>query len=221
MKTSGLLFRSDSPMGAAAPDAVTLIDRSRFAMSGAMTNVSWLRLPSGLWVMDFTAASNNQVNFGNGPAHNLTYQSFTVVMWAYLQSSVLLDRDLLARGTHNTGGWFTYLSGERKAQLYVEQSGAFQIVEGLVAPVDMWIFLTHTRAGSVLEAYINAVAGHVYTQSATNPVSFSGNLLLGARASGGASFRNGYLSSPRIFNYALTPAQILALFTNERAWYGV
>ena len=221
MKTSGLVFRADLPFGSAAPDVVTLLDRSRYKNNGAMTNVSWLKLPSGLWVMDFTAASNNQVNIGNFPEHDFTYHSFTTVIWVNLLSNVTLDRDILARGTYNSAGWFLYLSGDRRAQLYVSQSGAAQICEGLTIPLNTWIFLTHTRAGTVLEAYINSVAGHVYTQSATNPVSFSGNMLLGARTSGGASFRYGYLSSPRVFNYALTPAQIWQIYQNERSLYGV
>ena len=59
MKTTGCVFegqRFRSPDTVAPPDV--LPDVSRFGNDGVFTDITWERLPSGLWVMDFNGATS-------------------------------------------------------------------------------------------------------------------------------------------------------------------
>jgi len=54
-----------SPFGTVAPPAV-LTDASRWRHDGAFTNApTWVQMPSGLWVIQFVAASTQLINCGD------------------------------------------------------------------------------------------------------------------------------------------------------------
>ena len=78
MKTKGLVLDPEASRDI-EPGIVTLYDRSRFQNNGAMTDVTWVRLPSGLWVMGFNGTTSI-VNCGVGASlANLT--PMTLIEW--------------------------------------------------------------------------------------------------------------------------------------------
>jgi|TARA_Y100000310_G_scaffold16579_1_gene16523 hypothetical protein len=73
----GIVFEAKrywSPVGKAAPPD-SLPDVSRFGNDGTFTTApDWVQLSSGLWVMDFVAASNELVTVGDiGTARTLVF----------------------------------------------------------------------------------------------------------------------------------------------------
>lgn len=81
-KVRGLVlegFSPRAPLGAVAP-ALSLPDVSRFGNDGVFTDVTWVQLPSGLWVMSFNGATSVS---NHGTDDSLIYISprITVLAW--------------------------------------------------------------------------------------------------------------------------------------------
>lgn len=217
MKTRGLVlegkrFRS---LDAVAPP-LSLPDVSRFRNNGVFTDVSWVRLPSGLWVMEFNGTSSI-VNCGSHPS--ILPDVFTLVVWA--RSGGLSDPLMLWAAT----------TGEYLPSIYLDAGGAqFGIFLGAnsyreffydTGKDERW----HHLAFAVPENDITK--SYVYRDGNPQAVSFTN--------SGGApvqkvtlrfgvilgDFLLGQIVLPRIYNYALNAATINKLFEAERRLFGV
>lgn len=79
-KTSRLVLDTAHQPGLVEPSSVTLTDYSRFKNNGAMANVTWVQLPSGLWVMSFNGV-NSEVNCGDGASLKII-RAITLEAWA-------------------------------------------------------------------------------------------------------------------------------------------
>ena len=104
MKTKGILFEARQYRGATTPPA-TLEDVSRWGNDGVFTNApTWTRLlPSGIWHLDFVAASSQLVTIGDiGKAR-------TLVFWVNLDStSESILEELAANGILANAGTMVY-----------------------------------------------------------------------------------------------------------------
>jgi len=94
-KTKGCVLDVARQRGGAMPGVVTLVDHSRYRNDGAMTDVTWTQLPSGLWVLDFNGTSSI-VDYGN------THTNIkSALLWIYPNDNTsrsIIDFD---GGTHS------------------------------------------------------------------------------------------------------------------------
>ena len=98
-KTRGIVFESEVSRDV-EPGVVTLYDRSRFQNNGAMTDVSWTQLPSGLWVMSYNGSSS-LVDLGNADSLKLKDTNFTLMLW-FNPTTVGVDTTTQLFGTQDS-----------------------------------------------------------------------------------------------------------------------
>ena len=108
-KYEGLVFEGNTPrtlVGAAAP-ADSLPDLSRFGNDGVFTNAPlWTQLPSGLWYIDFVAATSQLITIGDiGRAR-------TIAFWVKLDSNTesILQEELAGGSISAAAGSMVYVN---------------------------------------------------------------------------------------------------------------
>ena len=218
MKARGLVLESRRfrSLDAVAPP-LSLPDVSRFGNDGAMTDVTWVRQPSGLWVMEFNGTSSI-VNCGSHPS--ILPDVFTLVVWAR-SLGALIDSLMLWAAT----------TGEYLPSIYLDVGGSqFAIFLGANcyrefnydAPKDeKWHHLAFAvPEGDITESFVyrdgnlQAVA---FTDSGGLPVS-KVTLRFGVIF---GDFLLGQVALPRIYNYVLDATTISKHFEAERRFFGV
>ena len=225
MKTKGLVLDSRSYKGTVMPP-LALEDDSRFGNDGVFTNVTWVRLPSGLWVMSFNGATSI-VNCGS----NISLSSyvmgvFSFESWVYANS----DGEINAgRVFHKEPGYLLALINETGAGCLLETLVDLSITDAhflsstrLTVGAWHYLVMVYNRLGTkYVEVYLDgeATAGAATQGVGTLIDDTAAVLCLGNRVAGDRTF-DGEISMPRIYSYALTPAQIYAHFQAERRLFG-
>ena len=225
MKTRGLVLEGERAL--TEPDE--FYDMSRFRNDGTSANVTWVRLPSGLWVMSFNGISS-VVRINAALPELLPLTAGTVEFWF---NHTVIDREALF-GVSVTGlnsyYWTILHDAANKIELTVNEAFA-NILHGTTDNTFtgwMQVVITVNATGNIF--YVNGVAQAI-TYTAGNAAStnfFSGQLdanrvTLGMRdvAPATPNWFTGYMSLVRIYSYALTPGQILQHFEAERRLFGM
>ena len=224
-KTRGLVFEGQrywSPPGSVAPP-LSLPDKSRFGNNGAFTDITWIQLPSGLWVMSFNGTSSS-VALGNDVSFT-TPSGLTLGAW--FQTSESTWACILGR-INNTwalspNGAFVLVAGDM-CGIEIRSNGAER--DGTVTNNwgdGVWHYVVGTWDGANLYTYIDGVleAGPV---GAAQPGSgTTEDIFIGQRELGGSErFFTGYIAPIlSIYNYALNLDQVNKHFEAERRFFGV
>lgn len=228
MKTRGSVLEARRYAGSVTPPAA-LEDVSRFGNDGVFTNITQVRLPSGLWVTEFNGTTS-LITVAAGRSHSVGYLNphvFSLEAWINANSD----------GENNEGRIFSKALGY---ELWIDsETAAGCLIE---ATVDM-----ATDANAVTSARVRIGAwGHivaVFNRLGTYhyEIYLNGSLLaLGTDTAGIGAFVDdtanaliignnvatdrtfdGEIVIPRIYNYALTAGEIAAKFEAGRHWFGV
>ena len=201
------------------PDA--LEDESRYGNDGVHTNITWVRLPSGLWVRSFNGATSKVEGNGLNAIANLT-------LMAWVNPGEL-------PATSANGGSFVLMNGgvERKCFGFGIGSGAGADGSKLTAlidtlawvdsgytfgSIDTWYHIVCLRNSTTLIFYVNGVV-----QAGTSVVvPLTGALTYTIGDHGAISYPlEGLVAFPHIYNYALSADQINTIFAAERTLFGV
>lgn len=214
-KTTGVVLSAARQRGGAMPSVVTLHDHSRFGNDGAMTNVTWVQLPSGLWVMSFNGVSS-QVNCGADDSLAI-FTEITIEAWVYPTTII---------GTHticdrNYGGNLEYKLAHLGSNLYFHHGdGAAWANPAALGyfTANVWHYMAIACSVSSL-FYRNGEL--VHTSVFLSPIAWRvGTFTIGVRGNITEYF-NGYIALVRVYTYALSPGQILKHYEAERALFGV
>jgi hypothetical protein len=203
----------------------TLVDRSRYGNHGTLTGATWVQLPSGAWVMDFTSAANKVEIPANVSIADMPV--FTFEAWVYI----------VGAGGSNLGRVFSKGDGNAIKLAYL--SNRLQYDRYFSTATGSWISPTNSIIPSV---WTHVQMSFDKSSDANNPVfCINGSLAaateigapvgtastdaaaLLAIGNGAAADRylNGYMSPPRLYNYIRTPAQALATYNAEKWAYGI
>jgi hypothetical protein len=93
----------------------------------------------------------------------------------------------------------------------------FQVARATdVVPANQWVHIAGVYDGAFIRIYVNGVeAGNndeiLTIPSDPNPVRISGNVNTGDAGTSEKQFFDGYVDDVRIYDHALTPAEIAAL----------
>jgi len=127
LKTKGLALEPRTYRTLVAPPAATLEDASRFRNDGAITGATWVRLPSGFWVLDFdpTAppdyvlipAAHTQLDF--------TSEDFSIIARVRIDS-LASHRVIFNRGLQATDGYRFIVISNGQFDLWTNGGGIFQ-----------------------------------------------------------------------------------------------
>ena len=214
-KATGCVLDVASQVGGVSPGTATLLDRSRFKNNGTMTNVTWTRLPSGLWVMSFDGSA------GVTKALTLSFDAITLLAWfkssgapVNYQTLISLNRD----ATH--GAVMIYRAASEAIYGYISNSGSSQSVS---IPFNwtsntLWHCVSVTVSGALLTLGLDGMTvDGPDVQTLVPAIAVSINLGYYSAA----SKYSGQLALAKVYNFALTPAQIRNIYARERGYFGV
>ena len=222
MKTTGLVFDSDISVNT-VPAAGVLEDRSRFKNHGAITGATWTRLYGRLWYLDFDGS-----NYFEVPAAatelNFTSGEFTILVWVN-PVSVAADQALMDKGLWNTRGYYFQIGTGGLIMFYTIQAAAEQhTVSTAVVTAGAWQLIGLTRSGAVVTTYHNGTDVTDVPGVHIDPVSAIGDIAsfgVARTFGGGIRFFDGGMILHRIYNYALTVADISFIFQAEKRLFGM
>ncbi len=218
MKTRGLVLDSRRYRGETTPPD-TLEDTSRFENNGVHTDITWVRLPSGLWVRSFNGTSSF-VSIATAPSIDLT-GPFTMMMWLNFNSWAAA-MTYYNRGADNTdglrilGGGTTYIIFRTSQAAVLQQT----YVDASAPTIGIWYHYAVTRDGVTARLYdagvdVTTNPGAHIDPLTNNRIGYLGQL------EGGGERLDGYMAFPKIYNYALSAAEIYSRFQAERSLFGV
>ncbi len=199
------------------PGAVTLWDLSRYPNDGAMTNVTWVQLPSSLWVMVFNGTTS-WVNCGA----DASVRSFRYSHEFWLNPTTIAPVTQGLIGIHWAGdGVYIHMRGD---EIRLTHGGIAEFTTAtLNLQIDTWYHMVALYDGTDIMLYVNGAfiqsvgtaaptwagaAELVYgtwrnSNLGTNSIYFEGNIV------------------PNYYNYALTAGQVRNYFEKTKHWFGV
>ena len=217
MKSTGLVLDPEVSVDV-EPGVVTLYDRSRFRNNGVMTDVTWVRRPSGLWVMEFNDASSF-VDCGHDASFNL--QHLTLEAWVVNAEGLSVNsQHILVKKTGYVShfGYMIYLeSGGVYFNLGDGGSHRETYVGPLAWDVTAWYHIVLTFDNARFYVYRNGV--HQGDRALAFTIVHDATDFYIGRMAG--VWYNGQIAMARVYNYPLTPGQVLQRFEATRRLFGV
>ena len=201
----------------------TFEDESRYGNDGVHANITWVRLSSGLWVRSFNGASSN-VALANYPAAS-PQKNISLLAWVYPTTLAGDDRFIFCQADSGAAveGWAIGRRAASNDLLFLIACDAWETYfTGVDIDLNTWTFVAGTYDGTTMHVYKNGLDVDGVGNAATGDIDYDtgDNINIGSRKSAG-DFWAGNISFPRIYNYALSPAQIYAIFNAERSLFGV
>jgi len=202
------------------------VSRSKIA-SVAHTAITWVRLPSGLWVRSFNGATSL---VSRVVANWCDYcYSGTIIAWV---KPTNLDGTMSVFASCDTASGNYYLNCSIQlttGRLGINQRDndvpdAIESTESLTAGV--WSMVGYVSTGTAYGLYLNGVALTVNVTSGgdngdwLSDTSNRDNWTYGVlRRNNDANWFLGQMAPRNIYNYQLTADQIYAKYQNERGWF--
>ena len=160
---------------------------------------------------------------------SFTYQNFTVDMWVNPGATQVTYADIIDNN-HNQGqNWFCQQVGENTNEYYFGCSfGEGQVFSHFSIKANVWQHVSLVKSAIALETYVNGILSESTPWSGA--INFSNQFLRLGKWGGGGRNWKGSMDEVRIWNTALTQAQIRermchkitssdTLFTNLVAYY--
>lgn len=219
MKTRGLVLDSRRYRGTVTPPD-SLEDTSRFGNDGVISNGTWVRLSSGLWVQSFTAAPFSIVDIPYDASIALD-DNFTYLGWFKFPTGAPATRGALfnSHSAGYAGGWsleYGFGGGENLA--YIDEVTAWLTTGATTVSDDTWHFISLTKSGvnivikiDVVDALVSAASGALTSHTSSRQV---------GRNAGNTGMIFSF-TLVRLFNYVLSDVDIYAHFQAERRFFGV
>lgn len=228
--TRGLVLDVARQVGGAMPGVVTLLDHSRFGNHGAMTNVTWTQLPSGLWVKDYNG-TNSVTTIADADNLSFPVGGMTISLWVNRDNNNAQD-PLVSKysGIAATSEYILSFENTNRIYFWVYDSVASALVGRFAPDFDggNWRMLTVTYNGGIVAAscriYIDGVqsdtgdfvAGVFASMHNTTEI-----VRIGRAVGGIISYADCQMALLYMRNYALSPGQILQRFEATRRLFGV
>ncbi|MBA7639543.1 hypothetical protein ES703_47202 [subsurface metagenome] len=192
--------------GSPSPPTAITKDASRYEHDGVNTDLTYVRLPSGLFVGLF----GHTVVIVCGSV--LTAGDWTFSAWA---KSIIQDLTVhhISSFSGANGVYFGGLTAPYENQ-WGFCDGAYRVADSTVIS-GVWYHLCVTKTGTTYAFYLNGAydGGGVY-----NAI-YPSSLRIGDR--NGIYYFNGHMSLQKLYNYALALDQINKQFEAERRFFGV
>lgn len=159
---------------------------------------------------DFTFASSGYVNVPDETNWSFGTNDFSIELWASF-SSVQTDNFFVAHDESASGGTNRWSFGLNSGSLQFQTSSASGISSSPFAPIiGNYYHLAVTHTGGIYTFYVNGVPMGSVTNSTPVPVAHAP---LAFAQSGGLGYLNGQLDEIAIYNRALSPSEILGIYT--------
>ncbi|MDD5082343.1 MAG: hypothetical protein PHU08_03115 [Dehalococcoidales bacterium] len=195
-------------------------DRSLYGNKGLITGANWLRLPGGLWCLDFDGG-DDCVDLGTGPGLDLR-TDVSLEAWLYRNSDVgiggIVNTSDSANGAQMTYSWW---SNSGTFQLYVGNGTNYSSVNmtpGLATQT--WGHIVVAKKGLDVTWYLNGLP------RGSGSLSYSSTsltrLTVGALKRTATTYTfNGRIARLRIYSYPVTQFEARRHFDREKHLFGV
>lgn len=183
---------------------------------------AWFVLPSDLYYLSFNSAIADYITATSAATADLdfTTESFSLAIW--IDPDLNGNRYLFARGLTINDGWAFYYSPSNTLSFSTNQAGVAQHTTGTAGEVVVgtWCLAGVTRSGATARIYCNGVESTATYGTHVAPLTSARNFYIG-RADLGAGPYDGDVWRPRIWERALSAAEMKSIFEMERGYFGV
>lgn len=191
-------------------------DRSSYGNSGTIIGATWVRLPSGLWCLDFDGQDDHIDCDGNNPSlHFDASGQMTLLAWV-CRSVIGGSHEIMSRRAGANGYMWVIDDANR---LRFTRAWADYVSSDTVFQAGRWYQVALVYNHNNAQNYVNGVAdgsagtGMGYTDET------AANLRIGYPYGWGRF--NGKIAFPRIYKRALTAFDIQHSFNREKHLFGV
>ncbi len=189
----------------------------------------WQWLTTTLPYLEFNGTTDYlQSPAASSVALNYSSESFSVVLW--MRPTISASDIIIQQGRTDVDGWVVYgTETVNTISIRTNQGGAHTDIAavGCYTP-SVWQCLGLTRVGAGGQVYINGVAKTMtYGAGLTDAVGVAGGrkVLIGVDDMESNNFYTGWMGGgecgPRVWDRALTGAEMITIFESERHWFGV
>jgi hypothetical protein len=201
-----------------------LEDSSRFGNLGTFVNhTTWVQRPSRLWVLGLDGI-DDYVSYVAGTLCLYPTNNFSVEAWINVNEGLAGGSMIFSNGVWNTDGWYFSYFNDNDSPLFVtNQGGAVQSTWGnsSISNVASWHHVVATLALPNALIYNNGTLDVSAADVHLTPlINLARVPMIGART-GPGDLLGGMISPPRLYSYALTPAEVYSHFQSERRWFNV
>jgi len=186
---------------------------------------SWQELGNDLTYLDFDPANPDRIviTAGNSTDLDFTTGDFSGAVW--INPDAYGNRFLMDKSNSSTLGWAFWVNGVTPyiALTTYNAGPASQTTYGAASlALTTWQLVGFTRDGAAARIYLNGVDSTVTAATHINPVSSAAvNFTMGTIVSAAAGWYDGDMWRPRVWNRALTAAEMASIFSVERDLSGV
>tara|TARA_B110000285_G_scaffold106124_1_gene120784 strand:+ start:682 stop:1362 length:681 start_codon:yes stop_codon:yes gene_type:complete len=216
--TDGLVFAVDAGSERSYPGSGTSTSNIINNASGTLTNgVSYTSSNGGAFDFDGT---DDFIAFPDDT--NLNNQTLTMESWVQLDSTLAQEAFLFEKGQVNTQ-YSNFVA--TNSYLYFRTQGLSTVDKALnlasYTSAGLWTHITCTYGAGAKYIYINGVLRSTQTGlTGTIPTNTTG-LFLGAYGPGTSYFMDGKIAVSRVYNKALTAAEVLQNFNAQKSRFGL
>ncbi len=210
---------------------IATYDNSKNHMPFTLTGTppAWAKTTNGLPYLSFNGTTDYmQSPAATSTALNYTSESFSIVMWLY--PTVSASDILIQQGRTDVDGWVLYATETvNTISIRTNQGGAHTDIAavGCYTPA-VWQCFGAVRVGAAGKIYVNGMPKEMtFGAGLTDAVSVAGGnkVLVGVDDLESNNHYTGYIGGgecgPRVWDRALTGAEMAAIFESERHWFGV
>lgn len=199
-----------------------IYDRSPYGNIGTITGATWVRLPSGLWVLSFDGA-DDFVDFGD--CTYLRTNEVTVLFWVKPSAftSAPVQYSLRANSSAYSGTTTLLSSSTNKFQFLVaedDENWKLILTSNDALLTTRYYLLAGTYKSGEGRIYVNGVQ-QAETSSATGNIYYDGTDLRIGGEHDDTRDHFGTLALFRIYNRALSALEIQNSFNREKHLFGV
>lgn len=150
------------------------------------------------------------------PAAAANYEDITVAAWVYWNGGNAWQRIFDFGNNTSQYLFLTPRSGSNTLRFAIKNGGSEQIVETAQLPAGRWVHLAVTLEGTTARLYVDGLLKAVNSAVTLNPSDFKPavNYIGDSQYSADPLF-SGRLDDVRIYNYALPPERIAALYAGS------
>ena len=195
-------------------------DRSPYGNVGTIVGATWVRLPSGLWVLNFDG-SDNYVDCGNGASLNIA-DAITVEFWFNPAETTI--GGIAARREQGTDNiWQVQWSSQKiNAALWLSDASYLNPINDSTLSTNTWYHGAVTYDRTDARVYVNGELDMTPLNETKALATGSSPLWIGRWYSSGPDyFFQGMICRTRIYNWALSALEIQNHFNREKHLFGV
>ena len=151
---------------------------------------------------------DDYVDCGNDVSLDIGGEDFTLEFWGKFEPDAKSENDVISNGTGTNGNWLLMVYNKKlRGHLWTSDGGSNVINSTINVDDGLWHQFLQVVSSDQIILYIDGVENNRQTLTASK-VSLQQTVFIGSR-SGTTTFAKGLIDEVRIYNRALSPAEIV------------